>query len=703
MAISLGNRAKMTTSTTGTGTISLGSALSGYQTFAQAGITNGQTVRYTIEDGANFEIGSGVYTSSGTTLTRNVTESSNSDSAISLSGSAEVYITASAADIFVNDGASTLTTTGVITGGTVEATSDTAAGDNAAMGYQSDDGLVLTGQGAVRDVTIKNDADATVISIPTGTTNVDFASSIDVANVAISTGVIDLKNGGSQSVVKFYCESSNAHYAEIKAPAHGSFSGNVTLTLPATTDTIAGIAATQTFTNKTLTAPKIADGGFIADANGNELVVFQTTGSAVNQLEITNNASGSNPILAATGGDTNIGIALTPKGTGEIVIAAGNLNYGGTAITATGADINLIDGITNGTVIASKAIITDSDKDISGGRNITISGELDAATGDFSGAVDIAGDLTLSAGADGALTFGAASSVKFVDNNAAALVFEEADNAYMTFVTTNSSEAVKFDKALDINGAVQLDATLTVGVDDTGYDVKFFGDTASAFMQWDASADDLILGGAAGLVLPKDKLTIDSTAVTTTAAELNKLDGAGTLKQAGKESIYVPAAAMYPSTTNPCSDLTQVETTALRPDLKVLDFAAAADDFAQFTIAFPKSWNEGTITFQPFWTVTGTDAGTVAWQLAAVAITSDESINTAFGTQVATTALAFSTTSNDLMVSVESGPVTIAGSPAANDMCFFQINRDTSADTQSGAARLVGIKLFFTTDAANDA
>ena len=135
----------------------------------------------------------------------------------------------------------------------------------------------------------------------------------------------------------------------------------------------------------------------------------------------------------------------------------------------------------------------------------------------------------------------------------------------------------------------------------------------------------------------------------------------------------------------------------------MLDFAAAADDFAQFTIAFPKSWNEGTITFQPFWTVTGTDSGTVAWQLAGVAITSDESINTAFGTQVATTALAFSTTSNDLMVSAESGPVTIAGSPAENDMCFFQINRDTSADSQTGAARLIGIKLFFTTDAANDA
>ena len=190
--------------------------------------------------------------------------------------------------------------------------------------------------------------------------------------------------------------------------------------------------------------------------------------------------------------------------------------------------------------------------------------------------------------------------------------------------------------------------------------------------------------------------------VTSTAAELNQLDGK-VAQTAGLETIWVPAAAMYPSTTNPCSDLTQVETTALRPDLKVLDFAAAADDFAQFTIAFPKSWNEGTITFQPFWTVTGTNTGTVVWQLGGIAVSSDDTINTAFGTLVATTALAHSGTSNDLMVSAESGAVTIAGSPAANDMCFFQINNDASASGQTGVARLLGIKLFFTTDAANDA
>ena len=91
----LANRAKMTTSTTGTGTITLGSASTGFQTFANAGITNGQSVQYVIEDGSNFEIGTGTYTSSGTTLTRGaVTESNNSDNAINLSGAAVVFIAA---------------------------------------------------------------------------------------------------------------------------------------------------------------------------------------------------------------------------------------------------------------------------------------------------------------------------------------------------------------------------------------------------------------------------------------------------------------------------------------------------------------------------------------------------------------------------------------------------------------------------------
>lgn len=92
------NRAKMTTATTGTGTLTLGSAAGGFQSFEDAGVADGDTVRYVVEDGINWEIGIGTYTASGTTLSRTVLESSNSDAALNLTGNALVFVSATEAD-----------------------------------------------------------------------------------------------------------------------------------------------------------------------------------------------------------------------------------------------------------------------------------------------------------------------------------------------------------------------------------------------------------------------------------------------------------------------------------------------------------------------------------------------------------------------------------------------------------------------------
>jgi len=103
----------------------------------------------------------------------------------------------------------------------------------------------------------------------------------------------------------------------------------------------------------------------INDADNNEIIKFAAIASAVNEITVTNNATGSGPTLSATGGDTNIDINITPKGTGEVNIAAGNLNYAGTAITSTGAELNYLDITTLGTQQASKAVTANASNIIS--------------------------------------------------------------------------------------------------------------------------------------------------------------------------------------------------------------------------------------------------------------------------------------------------------------------------------------------------
>jgi hypothetical protein len=182
------------------------------------------------------------------------------------------------------------------------------------------------------------------------------------------------------------------------------------------------------------------------------------------------------------------------------------------------------------------------------------------------------------------------------------------------------------------------------------------------------------------------------------------LQGNGSaIKIAGKETIWVPAAAMYGPTTNP-ADAAQVETTAIRPDLKVFDFDASTKQYTQFTIAMPKSWNEGTLTYQVYWSPSTTNTGNCIFGLQGVACADGDTIDVAYGTAIEVTDAGIGTV-EDQQISSESSAMTVAGSPAAGEQSYFQLYRDAAdgSDTFTGEARVLGIKLFFTTDAANDA
>ena len=143
-------------------------------------------------------------------------------------------------------------------------------------------------------------------------------SNADIDLAPNGTGHVTIKGNTNQGTLQLNCEN-NSHGQQIVAAPHSESASNV-LTLPSTGGNARLVSATSTatLTNKTLTAPKIADAGFIADANGNEQVIFQTTASAVNELEVTNAATGNNPAIAASGGDTNVGLEFTAKGAGYI-------------------------------------------------------------------------------------------------------------------------------------------------------------------------------------------------------------------------------------------------------------------------------------------------------------------------------------------------------------------------------------------------
>jgi hypothetical protein len=208
----------------------------------------------------------------------------------------------------------------------------------------------------------------------------------------MQSGAISIKNSGAESYIRFYCESSNAHYTQLQAAPHSAYSGNVTVVLPASADTLVGRATTDTLTNKTLTTPVIAeidsgstitldattdivldaDGGdiFLKDAgttfgeftnSSTDFVIKSTTsdkdiifkgndgGSAITALTLDMSAAGAatfNDKITAVGTSvfTNLDISGDVDVDGTLETDA--LSIASTTVTSTAAELNILDGVT---------------------------------------------------------------------------------------------------------------------------------------------------------------------------------------------------------------------------------------------------------------------------------------------------------------------------------------------------------------------
>jgi hypothetical protein len=238
--LTLVNRAKVSTPTIGTGALTLGSAVDGFQSFADAGVSTGDTVRYVIEDGTAWEIGLGTYTAAGTTLSRTVSESSNADAALNLSGDAVVYITATAQDIqqppsegaFEDgdktklDGLASGSTFAIISGRAV-----TSAGGTVSNAYNLSTSNVGTGVYDYTFDTVQPNADYAVVATPEGSNLSDI--NLATTNKTTSGFRIESRTGDNSGSVDTL--TNNAHAVLVVGSTLGD---RVTATWGAVTGTL---------------------------------------------------------------------------------------------------------------------------------------------------------------------------------------------------------------------------------------------------------------------------------------------------------------------------------------------------------------------------------------------------------------------------------------------------------------------------------
>ena len=387
----------------------------------------------------------------------------------------------------------------------------------------------------------------------------------------------------------------------------------------------------------------------------------------------------------------------------------------GTWGTKTNTNLEIIEQFAGG--YTTQAVSDSGDTDLSvtdGGTGATLAHRVIELTGALTGArnVTIPIDVQQMYAVKNSTTGSQAVTFKYVSGTGSSVTFTGGDTSTKFLYGTGSGSnpnIVDVGFVTTTGTQTLTNKTLTspkIGtsiLDTNGNQLALLTATSSAVNE--ITLANAATGGNPTLTATGDDSNIGISFVTKGTGVIKAEDGGGTVsavKIAGKETMWIPASAMYGATTNGAA-AAQAETTATRPDMKVLDFDASTKEYAQFSVAFPKSWNAGTVTYQVYWTPASTNTGNCIFGLQGVSCGDSDTIDVAYGTAVEVTDAGIGTV-EDQQITSESSAVTITAA-AAGEQTYFQLYRDAAdgSDTFSADARVLGLRLFFTTDLANDA